>query len=103
MDKVSAKGITKYRLKDPFSDMKQVLTDGVPKQNSVIGFQAYSNTILTNHLKKRGMSYFYVKRRVLDDGISTEPLDMVLSLWTKDNRIIISNDPLMLFRFTAIL
>jgi hypothetical protein len=38
------------------------------------------------------MSYFYVKRRVLDDGVSTEPLDMVLSPWTKDQRLVIPAD-----------
>ena len=40
------------------------------------GFQVKNNSVWTYVQEKRGLSYFYPKRKVLGDGIHTEPLDL---------------------------
>ena len=40
------------------------------------GFIKDGATIKTYTQKKKGMGYFYAKRKVLDDGISTTHLDI---------------------------
>ena len=42
------------------------------------GFRVRNNAIFTYTQEKRGFSYFYCKRKVLDDGIHTIPLDITL-------------------------
>jgi len=45
---------------------------------SIQGFRARNNIIYTYEQTRNGFSYFYCKRRVLDDGMSTIPLDLEL-------------------------
>ena len=40
------------------------------------GFRAHNNGIATYQQERNGFSYFYCKRRVLDDGVCTVPLDL---------------------------
>ena len=41
------------------------------------GFRVVSNSkVCTYELKKNGLSYFYPKRKVANDGIHSEPLDI---------------------------
>jgi hypothetical protein len=41
-------------------------------------FRVRNNGIATYQQRRNGFSYFYCKRRVLDDGVSTVPLDLEL-------------------------
>lgn len=43
-----------------------------------MGFKLYNNQICTYRQVRNGFSYFYCKRKVLSDGVSTEPLDIEL-------------------------
>ncbi len=40
------------------------------------GIRTVDNKVYTYEQYKTGLSYFYPKRKVLDDGVSTEPLDI---------------------------
>lgn len=42
------------------------------------GFRAHKNGIFTYEQERCGFSYLYCKRRVLDNGIDTEPLNLEL-------------------------
>lgn len=43
-----------------------------------MGFKLHNNQICTYSQVRNGFSYFYCKRKVLADGVSTEPLDIEL-------------------------
>ena len=40
------------------------------------GFLVKNNEVFTYEMRRRGLSYFYCKRKVLDDGVSTTYLDL---------------------------
>ena len=42
------------------------------------GIKSNGNTMFTNRQAKIVLNYFYVKRKVLRDGVSTDLLDLVL-------------------------
>ena len=42
------------------------------------GIRVRNNTVFTFTQERRGFSYLYCKRKVLDDGIHTDPLDITL-------------------------
>ena len=77
--KSSCKGAQKKRnelIKDHFLD---VLTTQKPKNVENAGFMktgSSNSTIKTYTQKKKGLGYFYAKRQVLDDGVSTTHLDI---------------------------
>lgn len=76
--KFSSKGITKRRVKAPMSTFRRVLNTQRVGQGTLKGFRARNNGISTYEQTRSGFSYFYCKRRVLNDGVSTEPLDITL-------------------------
>jgi len=76
--KFSCKGINKSALNCPMTTFRHVLETGVPSSGINRGFRAKNNTIFTYVQERKGFSYFYCKRKVLSDGIHTEPLDVVL-------------------------
>ena len=49
-----------------------------PGQGTLKGFRARNNGIATYQQRRNGFSCFYCKRRFLDDGVSTVPLDIEL-------------------------
>ena len=53
-----------------------------------LGFTLKNNNTFTYSQEKIGFNYFYCKRNVLEDGISTEPLDIELCPWTNHVQII---------------
>ena len=76
--KFSSKGISKRLVKAPMTSFRRVL-----KTHKVQGarnrrFRVRHNHIYTYTQERRGFSYFYCKRKVMDDGIHTEPLDSTL-------------------------
>ena len=79
--KFSSKGLNKSSLSDPFDAFNKVLQTQRAHSASNQGFRTRNNTIYTYQQSKTGLSYFYCKRQVQDDGIHTKPLDIVLSPW----------------------
>ena len=43
---------------------------------AVQGFRVVNNSMYTYEQVRDGFSYFYSKRKVLDDGVTTIPLDI---------------------------
>ena len=62
---------------------KKVLTTACSAKATNIGFGVFNNTVMTYKQIRNGLSYFYCKRRVLPDGITTVPLDIVLKPYRK--------------------
>ena len=79
--KFSSKGISKRLVQDPLSIFHNVLSTQHPSIGLNKGFRARDNTIFSYTQQRAGFTYFYCKRRVLDDGVSTVPLDLELSPW----------------------
>ena len=73
--KFSSKGITKRRVQAPMITFRHVLNT---QRVTLKRFRVRNNGIATYQQRRNGFSYFYCKRRVLDDGVSTVPLDLEL-------------------------
>ncbi len=82
--KFSSKGVQKARLigqaGDVYERYKSVLTTGQPYHVTNMGFRHIGHTTYTYTLRKKALSYLYVKRVVGLDGISTSPLPLVLKM-----------------------
>ena len=76
--KVSAKGVNKGLLENTKEKYTNVLENKRPEMCENMGIKSYGKTMYTYRQSKIGFNYFYVKRKVLEDGVSTEPLDLVL-------------------------
>ena len=76
--KFSCKGINKQNLSNVSDIYKQVLTTQNPHSSLNSGFRLKNNSIFTYKVLRSGFTYFYCKRIVLDDGISTLPLNITL-------------------------
>jgi hypothetical protein len=76
--KFSSKGVSKRLVKNPLNIFKKVIRTGKPASGNNKGFRVRNNGIYSYNQTRCGFSYFYCKRRVLDDGIHTVPLDIVL-------------------------
>ena len=76
--KFSCKGINKNRVCNAHSIFSNVLK--TKESHSVInrGFRVKDNQIFTYEQARAGFGYFYCKRKLLNDGIQTEPLDITL-------------------------
>ena len=74
--KFSMKRVNKGQFKNPMSHYEHVLTsmENVRACNS--GIRAKDQTMATYKQYKNALTYFYPKRKVLDDGRSTVPLDI---------------------------
>ena len=74
--KLSCKGLQKKRnferlTKQTYLDVLETQTPG---QGTNKGFRAMNGKVYTYSQKRRGLSFLYCKRKLLEDGISTEPL-----------------------------
>ncbi|XP_033729182.1 uncharacterized protein LOC117318295 isoform X1 [Pecten maximus] len=76
--KISCKGINKRQLRHPIELYKDVLFNKEVRSKVNRGFRVINNQIVTYTQEKCGFTSFYPKRKVLEDGIRTEPLDLVL-------------------------
>ena len=75
--KTSCKGVQQKRNEVTKSHMLNVLDTKQPHNVENAGFIKDSQgTIKTYTQEKRGLGYFYAKRKVLEDGISTTHLDI---------------------------
>ena len=76
--KFSSKGISKNRVKKPLEIFKNGLETKESCSSSNVEFISKNNTIFTYQQNRAGFAYFYPKREILGDGISTKPLDIIL-------------------------
>ena len=74
-DKFSSKGVNKSNVieKDMFLD---VLRSRRTKAFTNRGIISKDNDVYTYEMVRNGLSFFYGKRKVLNDAVSTEPLDI---------------------------
>ena len=77
--KFSCKGINKTQVMNPVTTFRTVLETGETQSCVNKGFRVKDNKVFSYQQYKSGFSYFYCKRKILDDGISTEPLDVTLN------------------------
>lgn len=76
IDKFSSKGLQKRGnqiTKDTFLEVLKTKTSGSGVNT---GFRLKNNSVHTYVQQKCALSYFYPKRKVSDDGVSTLPLDI---------------------------
>ena len=78
ISKLSCKGANKKRVRNPKEKFEKVLQQKRPQMCENFGIKSKGNTMFTYRQAKIGFNYFYVKRKVLHDGVSTDPLDLVL-------------------------
>ena len=78
ISKMSCKGVNKKLVENPKEVFKNVLKRKRPETCENRGIRAKGTTMYTYRQSKIGFNYFYVKRRVLEDGVTTLPLDLVL-------------------------
>ena len=75
-DKYSCKGISKKNNTINKDKYLKVLKTGESESGENRGFRILNNKVLTYSQFRLGFSYFYAKRKVLADGITTIPLDI---------------------------
>ena len=89
--KISCKGISKKYLKDPFKIFNQVLHNQKALSGHISGFLPKNLTMMTYSMDRQAFSYFYVKKEVESNGISTKPLNIIQNPWSELNSIVISD------------
>ena len=76
--KFSSKGVSKRLVNNPLAVFKGVLRTRRAASGRNKGFRARNNGMFSYQQIRCGFSYTYCKRRVLEDGIHTVPLDITL-------------------------
>lgn len=74
--KFSSKGINKNHLEEPLKKFRRVIKEQVNVSSTNRGFRTVDNMVKTYEQTKKGLAYFYPKRKVSEDGIHTTPLDI---------------------------
>ena len=74
--KISCKGVIQRQNTLSSETYKNVLETENTHMVSNKGFKVVNHHISTYTQTKRGLNYQYIKRRVCEDGVSTEPLDI---------------------------
>ena len=77
----SSKELNKRTLEDcgdggPMSNYRKVLDESVNVTSTNRGIRTIQHSVTTYEQTKKGLSYFYPKRRVEEDGIHTKPLHL---------------------------
>ena len=77
--KFSSKGLNKRTFEEygdggPMPKYRRVLEEGVKVTSTNRGFRMIQHSVATYEQTKKGLSYFYPKRIVEEDGIHTKPL-----------------------------
>ena len=75
-DKLACEGVNTKQNRLTFDDYFRVLTSDDPLAITNRGFRIKDHRVYSCKQNKRGLSSFYCKRRVLNCGIDTEPLDL---------------------------
>ena len=58
------------------SKYREVLEEAVNVTSTNGGFRTMKYSVAANEETKKGLSYFYPKRLVEEDGVHTKPLDL---------------------------
>ena len=74
--KYSSKGLKRKTNTLTFDQYLSVLRNKKPHTGINTGFVKKRNKLYTYTQQKRGLTYFYAKRKVLDDGVTTTYLDI---------------------------
>ena len=74
--KFSMKGVNKGQFKNPMPHYEQVLTSIENFRACNSGIHSKDQTMATYKQYKNALTYFYPKRKVLEDGCSAVPLDI---------------------------
>ena len=74
--KYSSKGLSKSLNKMTKNAYLNVLKTREPVSGTNRGFISKNQKMHTYSQLKTGLTYFYAKRRVCDDGVSTKPIDI---------------------------
>ena len=77
--KVSTKGVNKRNLEHPLDDCRRALMEKCTVEVQNRGIRLKDSILRTYFQNKIGFNFFYCKRVVQSDLISTKPLDIVLS------------------------
>ena len=80
---MSCKGVNKSNIKNPMNIFEKVLSKKKSEEVENKGIRTINRQTFSYRQFKTGFSYFYCKRKVLADGIHTEPLDIVLSPYSE--------------------
>ena len=75
-NKQVSKGVSIHQNRLTFDQYLEVLRNDQPLFITNRGFQTRNHKVFTYNQRKRGLTSFYCKRKVLDDGIETVPLDL---------------------------
>ena len=78
---MSCKGVNKNSVQTPLETFKSALFDKRTVSTTNRGFRVKGNHMFSYVQEKVGFTYFYCKRAVAIDGVSTSPLDMVVCPW----------------------
>ena len=71
-----SKGVSIKQNPLSIDDYLKVLETDNPHFVTNRGFQVRNHQVFTYNQRKRGLNSFYCKRKVLNDGINTAPLDI---------------------------
>ena len=75
-EKHSSKGISKRENKLTKEQYMSVLQSRIPVSGTNRGFIYKNHEMLTYSQLRTGLTYFYAKRKVCNDGISTTPIEL---------------------------
>ena len=82
--------VSQRRLTNAMEKFEQTLTTKNVTKSKNIGFRINKSIIHTYSQEKIGFNYFYCKRKVLEDGVTTVPLDIVVSPW--EEKVLLVDD-----------
>ena len=74
-NKYSCKGVQKKNNLN-YRNYKKVIFSKKTKYVTNTGFRIYDNKIYSYEVEKSGLSYYYDKRQVMEDGVSTKQLNL---------------------------
>jgi hypothetical protein len=75
-EKVSCKGVNKRALSNPIQHFRNVLQEQKAFYAINPGFRVKDNHMFTYEVTKKALDYFYCKRCVMEDGVTTKYLDI---------------------------
>ena len=78
--KFSSKGLNKRILEEsgdgPMKNYRKVFDEAINLTSINRGFRTINHMVATYEQTEKGLSFFYPKRQVHDDGIHTKPLNL---------------------------
>ena len=64
---------------DPMESYRKVLDEAINLNSTNRGFRTINHMVATYEQTKKGLSYFYPKRQVQDDGVYTKHLNLYIT------------------------